>query len=256
MTVAEVNQNLSNERYDWGPTADEDRHVNDPQRMRKLAEQAARELEDAAAEDVIRWATETFGDRICITSSMSDALVVHLASAIRPGIDVVFLDTGYHFPETIGTRDAVSAVYPVNLVNVTPSRTVAEQDADLGPRLYGRNPDLCCFLRKVEPLERTLKNYDAWITGVRREETLSRRSTRVVEFDPKRQKIKVNPIVGWTSEQVDEYIASNGVLVNPLVYDGYPSIGCRTCTLRVEAGADPRSGRWAGTGKTECGIHV
>jgi phosphoadenosine phosphosulfate reductase len=256
MTVAEVNQNLSNERYDWGPTADEDRQVNDPQRMRRLAEQAARELENAAAEDVIRWATETFGDRICITSSMSDALVVHLASAIRPGIDVVFLDTGYHFPETIGTRDAVSAVYPVNLVNVTPSRTVAEQDADLGPRLYGRNPDLCCFLRKVEPLERTLKNYDAWITGVRREETLSRRSTRVVEFDPKRQKIKVNPIVGWTSEQVDEYIASNGVLVNPLVYDGYPSIGCRTCTLRVEAGADPRSGRWAGTGKTECGIHV
>ena len=256
MTVAEVNQNLSNERYDWGPTANEDRHVNDPQRMRRLAEQAARELEDAAAEDVIRWATETFGDRICITSSMSDAVIVHLASAIRPGIDVVFLDTGYHFPETIGTRDAVSAVYPVNLVNVTPSRTVAEQDADLGPRLYGRNPDLCCFLRKVEPLERTLKNYDAWITGVRREETLSRRSTRVVEFDPKRQKIKVNPIVGWTSEQVDEYIASNGVLVNPLVYDGYPSIGCRTCTLRVEAGADPRSGRWAGTGKTECGIHV
>jgi phosphoadenosine phosphosulfate reductase len=187
---------------------------------------------------------------------MSDAVIVHLASAIRPGIDVVFLDTGYHFPETIGTRDAVAAVYPITLVNVTPSRTVAEQDADLGPRLYGRNPDLCCFLRKVEPLEKALAGYDAWITGVRREETLSRRSTRVVEFDEKRQKIKVNPIVAWTSEQVDEYIASNGVLVNPLVYDGYPSIGCRTCTMRVEAGADPRSGRWAGTGKTECGIHV
>ena len=255
MTVTEVNQNLSNKRYDLGLNAD-DRHVKDPQRMRSLADQAARELEDASAEDVIRWATDTFGDRICITSSMSDAVIVHLASAIHPGIDVVFLDTGYHFPETIGTRDAVSAVYPVNLVNVTPSRTVAEQDAELGPRLYGRNPDLCCYLRKVEPLERTLKNYDAWLTGVRREETLSRRTTRVVEFDSKRQKIKVNPIVGWTSEQVDEYIASNGVLVNPLVYDGYPSIGCRTCTLRVETGADPRSGRWAGTGKTECGIHV
>ena len=255
MTVTEVNQNLSNKRYDLGLNAD-DRHVKDPQRMRSLADQAARELEDASAEDVIRWATDTFGDRICITSSMSDAVIVPLASAIRPGIDVVFLDTGYHFPETIGTRDAVSAVYPVNLVNVTPSRTVAEQDAELGPRLYGRNPDLCCNLRKVEPLERTLKNYDAWITGVRREETLSRRTTRVVEFDSKRQKIKVNPIVGWTSEQVDEYIASNGVLVNPLVYDGYPSIGCRTCTLRVAPGEDARSGRWAGTGKTECGIHV
>jgi phosphoadenosine phosphosulfate reductase len=111
--------------------------------MRSLAEQAARELEDASAEDVIRWATDTFGDRICITSSMSDAVIVHLASGVRPGIDVVFLDTGYHFPETIGTRDAVAAVYPINLVNVTPSRTVAEQDAELGPRLYGRNPDLC-----------------------------------------------------------------------------------------------------------------
>jgi phosphoadenosine phosphosulfate reductase len=236
--------------------SDDGANVKDPQRMRGLAEKAAVELEDASAEDVIRWATGTFGKRICITSSMNDAVLVHLAAAINPGIDVVFLDTGYHFPETIGTRDAVSAVYPVTLINVTPSRTVAEQDAALGPRLYGRNPDLCCFLRKVEPLEKALGGYDAWITGVRREETLMRRSTKVVEFDPRRQMVKVNPLVAWTSEQVDEYIATNGVLVNPLVYDGYPSIGCRTCTMRVEPGADPRSGRWAGTGKTECGIHV
>src|SRR6516162_5050385 len=159
------------------------RLVEDPQQMRSLAEQAAEKLHDASAEDVIRWATDTFGDRICVTSSMTDAVIIHLASAIRPGIDVVFLDTGYHFPETIGTRDAVSAVYPVNLVNVTPSRTVAEQDTELGPRLYGRNPDLCCYLRKVEPLEKALGGYDAWITGVRREETLLRRNTKVVEFD-------------------------------------------------------------------------
>jgi phosphoadenosine phosphosulfate reductase len=230
--------------------------VKDPQRMRSLAETAARELENASAEEVIRWATDTFGRRICITSSMSDAVIMHLASGVSPGIDVVFLDTGYHFPETIGTRDAAAAVYPINLVNVTPSRTVAEQDAELGPRLYGRNPDLCCYLRKVEPLERTLKNYDAWISGVRRDETLSRRSTRVVEYDEKRQMVKVNPIVSWTGKQVDEFIAEQGVLVNPLVYDGYPSIGCATCTARVEPGADPRSGRWAGTGKTECGIHA
>jgi phosphoadenosine phosphosulfate reductase len=240
----------------YGPDDDDELHVEDPQHMRSLAEQAAEELEDSCAEDVIRWATDTFGDRICVTSSMTDAVIIHLASAVRPGIDVVFLDTGYHFPETIGTRDAVSAVYPVNLVNVVPSRTVEEQDAELGPRLYGRNPDLCCYLRKVEPLERTLKGYDAWITGVRREETSARRTTRVVEWDDKREMVKVNPIVTWTSKQVDDYIATNGVLVNPLVYDGYPSIGCRTCTLRVEPGADPRSGRWAGTGKTECGIHV
>ena len=249
---------LGNLGFPFGPdSADPDRPcVEDPKHMRSLAEQAATELEGACAQDVIRWATDTFGSRICITSSMSDALVIHLASAIRPGIDVVFLDTGYHFPETIGTRDAVSASYPVTLVNVTPSRTVVEQDAELGPRLYGRDPDLCCYLRKVEPLERALSSYDAWFTGVRREETAGRGGTRVVEWDGKRQMVKVNPIVAWTSAQVDEYIAGNGVLVNPLVYDGYPSIGCRTCTMRVEQGADPRSGRWAGTGKTECGLHV
>jgi phosphoadenosine phosphosulfate reductase len=224
--------------------------------MRSLAEQAAADLAEATAEDIVRWATDTFGDRICVTSSMSDAVIIHLASSVRPGIDVVFLDTGYHFAETIGTRDAVQAVYPVNVVNATPSRTVAEQDAELGPRLYGRNPDLCCYLRKVEPLERSLQNYDAWFTGVRRADSESRRNAKAVEWDDKRKMVKVNPIVGWSDEDVDDYIATNGVLVNPLIYDGYPSIGCATCTMRVEAGADPRSGRWAGSGKTECGIHV
>jgi phosphoadenosine phosphosulfate reductase len=234
----------------------DDAVLEEPHRMEKLVAEAAQALADAPAEEILRWATDTFGDRICVTSSMTDAVIIHVASQIKPGIDVVFLDTGYHFPETIGTRDAVSAIYPVTMVNVTPSRTVAEQDAELGPRLYGRNPDLCCYLRKVEPLEKALDGYDAWFTGVRREETAKRADTRVVEWDEKRQMVKVNPIVAWTSAQVDEYIADNGVLVNPLVYDGYPSIGCRTCTMRVEAGADPRSGRWAGTGKTECGIHV
>ncbi|HEY6279907.1 MAG TPA: phosphoadenylyl-sulfate reductase [Streptosporangiaceae bacterium] len=226
-----------------------------PSQMQQLAVAAAAKLADAPASEVIAWAAETFGDRICITSSMTDAVIIHLAAAVKPGIDVVFLDTGYHFPETIGTRDAVQSVYPVNLISVTPSRTVAEQDAELGPRLYGRNPDLCCYLRKVVPLERALDPYDAWITGVRREETSARSDTKVVEWDDRRSMVKVNPIAAWTQEQVDAYIAEHGVLVNPLVYEGYPSIGCATCTMRVEPGADPRSGRWTGTGKTECGLH-
>ena len=168
--------------------------------MEQIVARAAEDLADASADDILRWATETFGERICVTSSMTDAVIIHMASAIAPGIDVVFLDTGYHFAETIGTRDAVSAVYPVNLINVTPSRTVAEQDAELGPRLYGRNPDLCCYLRKVEPLERALSRYDAWITGVRRDETVERRDASVVEWDGRREMVKVNPIAGWSAE--------------------------------------------------------
>src|SRR5215467_3516382 len=225
-------------------------------RMEKLAAEAVARLNGASAKDVVRWAAETFGDRLCITSSMTDAVIIDIASRHAPGIDVLFLDTGYHFAETIGTRDAVSAVYPVNVLNVTPAQTVAEQDEQLGPRLYSRNPDLCCYLRKVVPLEQALEPYDAWITGVRKEETDARSDTRAVQWDPRREMVKVNPIVDWTQDQVDAYIADNGVLVNPLVYDGYPSIGCATCTARVEAGADARSGRWAGTGKTECGIHL
>ncbi len=224
--------------------------------METLAAEAAEALQGASADEVIKWAAETFGARLCITSSMTDAVIVDLAARHVPGIDVLFLDTGYHFAETIGTRDAVSVVYPVNVINVTPPTTVEEQDAELGPKLYARNPDLCCYLRKVVPLERALAPYDAWITGVRREETYARRGTQAVEWDPRRKMVKVNPIVGWSQDQVDAYIEEYGVLVNPLVPEGYPSIGCATCTLRAEPGSDPRSGRWAGTSKTECGIHT
>ncbi len=221
-----------------------------------IVESAADALENAPAEEIVRWAIATFGDRICVTSSMKDAVLVDIASKIRPGIDVLFVDTGYHFAETIGTRDAVEAVYPVNIVNVRSPRTVAEQDRDLGPRLNGRNPDLCCHLRKVEPLNRALDPYLAWITGIRREETSHRSGSRVVEWNSARGKVKVNPLAAWTQARLEDYIEANGILVNPLQYDGYPSIGCEPCTQRVAPGEDPRSGRWAGTGKTECGINI
>jgi len=224
--------------------------------LQDIVASAAQALEGASALEIIRWAVATFGDRICLTSSMSDAALIHLVSKVKPGIDVLFVDTGYHFAETIGTRDAVQAVYPVNVINVTPSRTVAEQEAALGPRLYGRNPDLCCHLRKVEPLSKALEGYMAWFSGIRREETPSRRDRKVVEWDGRRGMVKVNPILDWTQEDMDNYIADNGVLVNPLHYDGYPSIGCAPCTRPVAPGEDPRSGRWAGIGKTECGIHL
>jgi phosphoadenosine phosphosulfate reductase len=223
--------------------------------LRQIAESAADALRRAPAEEIVRWAVTTFGDRLCVTSSMKDAVLIDLVSRMRPGIDVLFVDTGYHFAETIGARQAASAVYPINVVDVRPSRTVAEQDRDLGPRLFGRNPDLCCHLRKVEPLGRALEPYLAWASGLRREETPERWDAGCVEWDARHRKIKVNPLVDWTRAELESYIAEHGVLLNTLRYDGYPSIGCAPCTSLVAPGADPRSGRWAGTAKTECGIH-
>jgi phosphoadenosine phosphosulfate reductase len=223
--------------------------------LEQLVRHAGAELELAPAEDIIEWAVATFGERFCITSSMGDAVLAHLASRVAPGIDVVFLDTGYHFAETIGTRDAVEATMPVNLITITPVQSVAEQDAAYGPELFARDPDRCCALRKVAPLRDALASYDAWATGLRRAETHNRVIAPVIGWDAKKGKVKVSPLARWSDEQVDTYIAENGVLVNPLQYDGYPSIGCWPCTQRVAPGEDPRSGRWAGFAKTECGIH-
>ncbi|MET9608515.1 phosphoadenosine phosphosulfate reductase family protein, partial [Streptomyces sp. NPDC006512] len=136
-----------------------------------LAERAGRDLENASPPEILRWAAETFGRKFCVTSSMEDAVVAHLASRVRPGVDVVFLDTGYHFEETIGTRDAVDAVMDVNVITLTPRQSVVEQDAEYGPKLHDRDPDLCCALRKVRPLEEGLTGYEAWATGLRRDES-------------------------------------------------------------------------------------
>jgi len=224
--------------------------------LQQIAEQAGRDLETASAQDILRWAVDTFGDQFAIASSMGDGLLAHLAASVSSGVDVVFLDTGYHFAETIGTRDAVAATYDVNVRTVLPLLTVRQQDAEHGAELWNRDPTLCCAMRKVEPLARALEPYVAWASGVRRDEAETRRGTQVVEWDARRGKVKVNPIATWTQEQVDAYVAEHGVLVNPLAYDGYPSIGCAPCTHRVAPGEDPRSGRWSGQAKTECGIHV
>jgi phosphoadenosine phosphosulfate reductase len=227
-----------------------------PEQLRALAESAGRELESAPAVEVVRWAHETFGDRFAIASSMGDGLLAHLAQRATPGVHVLFLDTGYHFAETIGTRDAVAQVYDVQVRTVLPLLTVAQQDAAHGPDLWRRDPEACCAMRKVEPLARALEPYLAWASGIRRDEVVTRRDVGVVEWDDRRAKVKVNPIATWTQEQADAYVAEHGVLVNPLAYDGYPSIGCAPCTRRVAPGEDPRSGRWAGTSKTECGLHL
>lgn len=224
--------------------------------FRSLAVRAKDEFEGAPPETVIRWAADTFGDGFCIAASMADAVLIDIASRVTPGVHILFLDTGYHFTETLETRDRVAARYPVQVHTILPRQTVAQQDATFGPKLYERDPDACCSLRKVDPLARALDGYQAWASGIRRDETESRRHAGVVEWDRKRSMVKVNPLACWTQEQVDEYIIANDVEVNPLVYDGFPSIGCAPCTQRVKPGEEARSGRWATNGKFECGLHL
>ncbi|MET8845858.1 phosphoadenylyl-sulfate reductase [Amycolatopsis sp. NPDC004625] len=221
-----------------------------------LAERASQELADATAEEALRWTAETFGDDFIVASNMQDAVLIDLATKVKSDVDVLFLETGYHFPETIGTRDAVQTVYPdVKIVNAQAAQSVAEQDAEHGPKLHDRDATLCCNLRKVVPLRKALANYSAWVTGVRRVDAPTRANTPIVTWDDRNGLVKINPIAAWTDDEFTGYIREHGILENPLVSIGYLSIGCAPCTARVEPGQDPRSGRWAGQSKTECGLH-
>ncbi|ASW56572.1 phosphoadenylyl-sulfate reductase [Plantactinospora sp. KBS50] len=238
----------------FGPAPDPQRRS--PEELREIAERAGRELAEAPAERIAEWAASTFGERFCVTSSMADGVLAHLVSRVAPGVDVVFLDTGLHFPETLRVRDTVARTLPVNVRSIRPRRTVGQQDGDHGPRLFSRAPDECCALRKIEPLERALADYDAWAAGLRRDESPTRANTPVVGFDPRRGKVKVNPIAAWTQADVDRYVSRWNVPVNELFRQGYSSIGCWPCTRRTKAGEDPRAGRWAMFDKTECGLHA
>jgi phosphoadenosine phosphosulfate reductase len=225
-------------------------------RLKDVVEQAADELDGASALEILAWADKLLDGRIVVATSLQDAVVIDLAAQVRPDVDVLFLNTGYHFAETLGMRDAVKSTYPVRFLEILPGQSVEQQDESHGPDLFQRDPDLCCFLRKVQPLNAMLGLYDGWVTGVRRSETTARQSAKPVEWDAKREMVKVNPIVAWTDEDVDAYIAERGVLVNPLLSEGYGSVGCAPCTARVLEGGDARAGRWAGTSKNECGIHL
>lgn len=224
--------------------------------LQALAERGARELDGARALDLLRWTDENFSGNYIVASNMQDAVLVEMAARVRPGVDVLFLDTGYHFVETIGTRDAVEAVYDVNVVNVTPEKTVAEQNELFGKDLFAREPNECCRMRKVEPLSKALRGYSAWVTGIRRVEAPTRANAPLISWDKAFGLVKINPLAAWTDEDMQSYIDANGILVNPLIDEGYPSIGCAPCTAKPIEGADPRSGRWAGTGKVECGLHA
>ena len=222
---------------------------------RAVAEQAAQEYARAGAEEVLAWAADRFGRDLAVAASMADTVLPHLVSTFVPGVDVVFLDTGFHFPETLATRDEAVRRLDVTVRDVRPELSVAEQDARYGPDLFSRDPGACCRMRKVEPLRNALAGYSAWVTGVRRDEAPTRAATPVVEWDQTFGLVKINPLVTWTADDLSAYAARHDLPGNALLERGYPSIGCAPCTRPVAPGEDPRSGRWSGFAKTECGLH-
>lgn len=224
--------------------------------LRALATQGAALLADADAATIVAWAAENFGGgRLTVACSMADAVLPALVADALPGVDVLFLDTGYHFSDTLVTRDLVEEDLDVRIVDVRPPLSVAEQDAAYGAQLYASDPAACCRMRKVEPLKAALGGYEAWVTGVRRDEAPTRANTPVVTWDDAFGLVKINPLVDWTFDQLLGYAADRRLPVNLLVMAGYPSIGCEPCTRPVAPGEDPRAGRWAGFAKTECGLH-
>ncbi|MGK3951781.1 phosphoadenylyl-sulfate reductase [Microbacterium sp. I2] len=230
--------------------------------LKALAEQGNLELgsltdHEASPAEVVAWVARNFGsDAAAVACSMADAALPHLVAEQLPGVDVLFLDTGYHFAETRYTRDEVGRVLDVRIVDVLPEQTVAQQDAEFGAKLHDRDPALCCERRKVGPLRDALGGYEVWFTGVRREEAPTRTNTPLVTWDERNGLVKVNPVAAWTFDHLLDYAGEHNVPVNLLVSNGYPSIGCEPCTKPVAPGEDPRSGRWAGLSKTECGLHV
>ena len=205
---------------------------------------AARLLADAPAAKVLAWAVGTFGSDLSVACSMQDAVLVDLAVRADPDVEVVFLDTGFHFADTLETARRVEERYRLNLVTLRPSHDAAVYSSG--------GTAACCETRKVAPLERHLAERAAWVTGLRRAESASRATASTLEWDAARGVVKVNPIVSWSDEDVDRYIAAHDIIVNPLRDKGFDSIGCEPCTL---PGAG-RSGRWAGSDRLECGLHL
>ena len=221
-----------------------------------FAAEADAALEGADPLTVLGWAGRAFGRDLAVTAAMGDTLLAHLAARAVPGVHLLFVDTGYHFAETIGTADAVAASYPVRMLTIRPQESVAEHEAARGV-LHRTDPDACCALRKVAPLNNALRGYRAWATGLRRDESPTRAATPTVAWDARRGVLKLAPIANWTDEDVDAYLAEHpDVLTNPLLQEDYTSIGCAPCTRAVQPGEDGRAGRWAGRAKTECGLHV
>lgn len=207
---------------------------------------------------VLSWAFETFGNRVAISSAFGaeGMVLIDMASRVRSDFRLFTIDTEFLFLETYNLMDRIEEKYGVTIEKVYPVLSPEEQARTHGAALWASDPDLCCNLRKVEPLRRKLGELSAWITSIRRDQTSARSGARTIEWDQKFGLVKVNPIVDWTSKQVWRYIHDHDVPYNELHNQDYPSIGCTHCTRAVRPGEDPRAGRWPGFAKTECGLHM
>jgi phosphoadenosine phosphosulfate reductase len=215
------------------------------------------EFEMASPEDVLRWAIDEFAPDIALATGFGaeGCVLVSILSAISPGMRIFYLDTDLLFSETYALRDQLEARYGVQFERRATSLSVSDQAAQYGERLWEREPDLCCRLRKVEPLRETLKGMRAWVTAIRRDQSPTRARISMVERDETFGLVKINPLAPWSARDVWNYIAKHDVPYNALHDHGYPSIGCVPCTTPVQIGELPRAGRWRGTIKSECGIH-
>jgi phosphoadenylyl-sulfate reductase (thioredoxin) len=218
---------------------------------------AAGPLEGRSPADVLAWAAGRFAPRIAFATAFGaeGCVLVDLIARHHLPIDVFTLDTGLLFPETYALWKRLEERYGLPIRAVRPELSLGAQAARHGDALWERAPDRCCEIRKVAPLRRALAGYDAWVTSIRRAQTSERAAARVVEPDPLFGLVKVNPLAGWTADDVQRYVRVHQVPVNPLHARGYPSIGCMPCTSAVAPGEAPRSGRWRGLGKSECGLH-
>ena len=219
--------------------------------------QAAQDLETADADTILKWAADHFAGRLTFATSLGieDCLVTDLIARRKLPIDIFTLDTGLLFPETYALWADIEEKYGVRVKRVSPEHTVEEQAAHEGAELWRRDPDRCCELRKMQPLRSQLSKYEAWITAIRRDQTPERANAPVVSWDGRFGLIKINPLVRWKFDEVKAYVREHNVPYNPLHDRDYPSIGCMPCTSPVAPGEDPRSGRWRGNEKTECGLH-
>lgn len=218
----------------------------------------SRSLENKSAEEILRWAVEAYHPRLTMATAFGaeGCCIIHMLAEIEPTVHIFNLDTGYQFPETLEVRERIRERYGIEVELVRAELSVADYEAEHGGPLYRIRPDQCCHDRKVLPLRRTLANFDAWISAIRRDQTSHRAQAGFVQWDAKFNLTKINPLLNWTKKDVWDFIHKHDIPYNPLHDRGYPSIGCLPCTQPVAEGQDERAGRWAGTEKKECGLHV